>query len=198
MIKRGERIIAVAADAAYVGDGRRQGMKISTLYPERRHLRDRVAELGGEGLAQSERGQGVRRLHAEPRRCRSCSRSEFLYSARTDVAGPGRLSAALLDQDAPDRLRLHRGGKPAHPQAVRGGDAVAGVICVEPTARGAAASGATPLLGLDLADQAFAAPVEPDAAAAAGPEPSPPSRGCRSRCASAARPADRRSRSSAA
>ena len=64
-----------------------------------RHLRDRVAELGGEGLAQSERGQGVRRVHARAAPCRSCSRSEFLYSARTDVAGPARLSAALLAQD---------------------------------------------------------------------------------------------------
>ena len=66
MIKRGERIIAVAADAAYVGEGRRQGMKISIALSRGRRVRDRVAELGGQRLAQPERRQGVRRLHARP------------------------------------------------------------------------------------------------------------------------------------
>src|SRR5712671_354825 len=34
MVKRGERAIAVGADAAYVGDIKKTGMPISTLYPE--------------------------------------------------------------------------------------------------------------------------------------------------------------------
>ncbi len=75
MIKRGERI-----------DRGRRGRRLCRRRPPAghedldavsrgRHVRDRVAELGGQRLAQPERRQGVRRFHARPRRCRSCSRT---------------------------------------------------------------------------------------------------------------------------
>ena len=105
----------------------RQGMKISILYPERRRVRDRVAELGGQRLAQPERGQGLCRLHARAATVQELFPSEFLYSARTDIAGPPGYPPLSSIKIHPGRLRLHRGGKPAHPAAVRGGDAVTAI-----------------------------------------------------------------------
>jgi iron(III) transport system substrate-binding protein len=87
MIKRGERIIAVGADAAYVGEGRRQGMKISTLYPEdgtfviaspSSVVKGSPNPNAAKAFADFMLGRTVQELFPH----------EFLYSARTDVAGP--------------------------------------------------------------------------------------------------------------
>jgi iron(III) transport system substrate-binding protein len=87
MIKRGERIMAVAADAAYVGEGRRQGMKISTLYPEdgtfviaspSSVVKGSPNPNAAKAFAEFMLGRTVQQLFPE----------EFLYSARTDVPGP--------------------------------------------------------------------------------------------------------------
>ena len=56
--------------------------------------------------------------------------SEFLYSARTDIAGPPGYPPLTSIKIAPGRLRLHRSGKLAHPQALRRGDAVAGNLAL--------------------------------------------------------------------
>jgi iron(III) transport system substrate-binding protein len=87
MIKRGERIMAVAADAAYVGEGRRQGMKISTLYPDdgtfviaspSSVVKGSPNPNAAKAFAEFMLGRSVQQLFPE----------EFLYSARTDVPGP--------------------------------------------------------------------------------------------------------------
>lgn len=87
MIKRGERLIAVAADAAYVGEGRRQGMRISTLYPEdgtfiipspSSVVRGSPNPNAAKAFAEFMLSRPVQELF--PR--------EYLYSARVDVPGP--------------------------------------------------------------------------------------------------------------
>ncbi len=60
MVKRGERVIAVGADAAYVGESQEGRHAALDALPGRRHVHHSLAELGGEGLAQSECRQGVR------------------------------------------------------------------------------------------------------------------------------------------
>ncbi len=93
MIKRGERVIAVGADAAYVGESKKAGHADLDALPGRRHLRHSLAELGGEGLAQSERRQGVRRVHAEPRRAGAVPAGASLFGAHRRCRA-GRQSAA--------------------------------------------------------------------------------------------------------
>ena len=53
MLKRGERLIAVGALDSYAADLKKAGHPMKTLYPQRRRVRHPLADLGGEGLAQS-------------------------------------------------------------------------------------------------------------------------------------------------
>jgi iron(III) transport system substrate-binding protein len=87
MIKRGERIIAVGADAAYVGDSKKQGMPITTLYQD-------------DGAFVIPSPSSVVKGSPNPNAAKAFSEfmlskpvqelfpQEHLYSARTDVAGP--------------------------------------------------------------------------------------------------------------
>ncbi len=99
MVKRGERVIAVGADAAYVGESQEGRHADLDALPGRRHVHHSLAELGGEGLAQSERRQGVRRVHAEPGRCRSCSRRSISIRRAPTSPGPDGIRRSA-DQDA--------------------------------------------------------------------------------------------------
>ena len=87
MIKRGERIIAVGADAAYVGEGRKQGMKISTLYPE-----DGTFVIASpSSVVKGSPNPNAAKAFADfmlSRTVQELFPHEFLYSARTDVPGP--------------------------------------------------------------------------------------------------------------
>jgi iron(III) transport system substrate-binding protein len=87
MIKRGERILAVGADAAYVGDSKKQGMPITTLYQD-------------DGAFVIPSPSSVVKGSPNPNAAKAFSEfmlskpvqelfpQEHLYSARTDVAGP--------------------------------------------------------------------------------------------------------------
>lgn len=87
MIKRGERPIAMAADAAYVGPSRKQGMKISILYPS-----DGAFVIASPtSVVKGSPNPNAAKAFAEfmlSREVQEMFPSEFLYSSRTDVAGP--------------------------------------------------------------------------------------------------------------
>jgi iron(III) transport system substrate-binding protein len=87
MIKRGERPIAMAADAAYVGPVRKQGMKISILYPS-----DGAFVIASpSSVVRGSPNPNAAKAFAEfmlSKDVQEMFPSEYLYSARTDVAGP--------------------------------------------------------------------------------------------------------------
>jgi iron(III) transport system substrate-binding protein len=87
MIKRGERSIAMAADAAYVGPSRQQGMKISILYPS-----DGAFVIASpSSVVKGSPNPNAAKAFAEfmlSKEVQEMFPSKFLYSARTDVAGP--------------------------------------------------------------------------------------------------------------
>lgn len=87
MIKRGERIIAVGADAAYVGDSKKQGMPISTLYQEDGSfvipspssvIKGSPNPNAAKAFADFMLSRAVQELFPQ----------EYLYSARIDIPGP--------------------------------------------------------------------------------------------------------------
>ena len=87
MIKRAERLIAVGADAAYVGDIKKTGMAISTLYPE-----DGAFIIPSpSSVVKGSPNPNAAKAFAEfmlSRPVQELFPHEHLYSARTDVAGP--------------------------------------------------------------------------------------------------------------
>jgi iron(III) transport system substrate-binding protein len=87
MIKRGERVMAIAADAAYVGEGRKQGMKISTLYPE-----DGTFIIPSpSSIVKGSPNPNAAKAFADfmlSRPVQELFPHEYLYSARIDVPGP--------------------------------------------------------------------------------------------------------------
>lgn len=87
MIKRGERVIAVGADAAYVGGSKKEGMPISTLYQEdgafvipspSSVVKGSPNPNAAKAFADFMLSKAVQELFPK----------EHLYSARTDIAGP--------------------------------------------------------------------------------------------------------------
>jgi len=87
MIKRGERVIAVGADAAYVGDSKKQGMPISTIYQDdgafvipspSSVVKGSPNPNAAKAFADFMLSKPVQELFPQ----------EHLYSARTDIAGP--------------------------------------------------------------------------------------------------------------
>src|SRR5207237_1540690 len=104
MIKRGERLIAVGADAAYVGEIKKTGMAISTLYPEdgafiipspSAVVKGSPSPNAAKAFADFMLSRPVQELFPH----------EYLYSARTDVPGPqgnpplGEIKMAPIDYD---------------------------------------------------------------------------------------------------
>jgi iron(III) transport system substrate-binding protein len=87
MVKRGERPIAVGADAAYVGDSKKSGMAISTLYPQ-----DGAFVIPSpSSIAKGSPHPNAAKAFADFMLSRSVQElfpKEHLYSARTDLAGP--------------------------------------------------------------------------------------------------------------
>lgn len=87
MIKRGERAIAMAADAAYVGPSRKQGMKISILYPT-----DGAFVIASpSSVVKGSPNPNAAKAFADFMLSRDVQQmfpSRYLYSARTDIAGP--------------------------------------------------------------------------------------------------------------
>jgi iron(III) transport system substrate-binding protein len=87
IVKRGERPIAMAADAAYVGPVRKQGMKISILYPS-----DGAFVIASpSAVVKGSPNPNAAKAFAEfmlSREVQEMFPSRYLYSARTDVAGP--------------------------------------------------------------------------------------------------------------
>ena len=87
MIKRGERIIAVGADAAYVGDSKKEGMPISTLYQD-----DGAFVIPSpSSVVKNSPNPNAAKAFADfmlSRAVQELFPKEHLYSARTDVAGP--------------------------------------------------------------------------------------------------------------
>jgi iron(III) transport system substrate-binding protein len=87
MVKRGERPIAMAADAAYVGPVRKEGMKISILYPT-----DGAFVIASpSSVIKGSPSPNAAKAFAEfmlSKDVQEMFPSEFLYSARTDIAGP--------------------------------------------------------------------------------------------------------------
>src|SRR4051794_848048 len=87
MIKRGERIIAIGADAAYVGDSKKQGMPISTLY----QADGSFVIPSPSSVVKNSPNPNAARAFADfmlSRAVQELFPQEYLYSARTDVAGP--------------------------------------------------------------------------------------------------------------
>jgi iron(III) transport system substrate-binding protein len=87
MVKRGERLIAVGADAAYVGESKKEGMPLSTLYQDdgtfiipspSSVVKGSPNPNAGKAFADFMLSKAVQELFPQ----------EYLYSARTDVAGP--------------------------------------------------------------------------------------------------------------
>ena len=87
MVKRGERVIAVGADAAYVGDVKKTGGAISTLYPQ-----DGAFIIPSpSSVVKGSPNPNAAKAFAEfmlSRTEQELFPHEYLYSARTDVAGP--------------------------------------------------------------------------------------------------------------
>jgi iron(III) transport system substrate-binding protein len=87
MVKRGERAMAVGADAAYVADSKKEGLSISTLYPEdgafvipspSSVVKGSPHPNAAKAFADFMLSESVQELFP----------LEHLYSARTDIAGP--------------------------------------------------------------------------------------------------------------
>ena len=87
MVKRGERLIAVGADAAYVGESKKEGMPLSTLYQDdgtfiipspSSVVKGSPTPNAGKAFASFMLSKAVQELFP----------LEYLYSARTDIAGP--------------------------------------------------------------------------------------------------------------
>jgi iron(III) transport system substrate-binding protein len=87
MVKRGERLIAVGADAAYVGESKKEGMPLSTLYQDdgtfiipspSSVVKGSPNPNAAKAFAEFMLSKAVQELFPQ----------EYLYSARTDVAGP--------------------------------------------------------------------------------------------------------------
>jgi len=87
MVKRGERAIAVGADAAYVGDAKKTGMPISTLYPD-----DGAFVIPSpSSVVKGSPNPNAAKAFADFMLSRSVQELfplEHLYSARVDVPGP--------------------------------------------------------------------------------------------------------------
>ena len=86
MVKRGERVLAVGADAAYVADNR-QGLSISILYPQdgaflipspSSVVKGSPHPSAAKAFAEFMLSRPVQELFPQ----------EHLYSARTDIPGP--------------------------------------------------------------------------------------------------------------
>src|SRR5262249_10658073 len=87
MVKRGERAIADGADAAYVGEVKKTGMAVSTLYPEdgafiipspSSVVKNSPNPNAAKAFAEFMLSKPVQELFPQ----------EHLYSARVDIAGP--------------------------------------------------------------------------------------------------------------
>jgi len=87
MVKRGERAIAVGADAAYVGEVKKSGLPVSTLYPEdgafiipspSSVVKNSPNPNAAKAFADFMLSKTVQELFPQ----------EHLYSARIDVPGP--------------------------------------------------------------------------------------------------------------
>jgi iron(III) transport system substrate-binding protein len=103
MVKRGERMIAVGADAAYVADARQQ-FSIAVIYPEdgafiipspSSVVKNSPNPNAAKAFADFMLSEAVQKLFPQ----------EHLYSARTDIAGPdgsprlGEIKIAPIDYD---------------------------------------------------------------------------------------------------
>jgi iron(III) transport system substrate-binding protein len=87
MVKRGERAIAVGADAAYVGEVKKSGLPVSTLYPEdgafiipspSSVVKNAPNPNAAKAFADFMLSKTVQELFPQ----------EHLYSARVDIPGP--------------------------------------------------------------------------------------------------------------
>ena len=87
MVRRGERPIAMAADAAYVGPHRKQGLKVSILYPS-----DGAFVIASpSSVVKGSPNPNAAKAFADfmlSREVQELFPGEYLYSARTDVPGP--------------------------------------------------------------------------------------------------------------
>ena len=87
MVKRGERAIAVGADAAYVGEVKKTGLPVSTLYPE-----DGAFIIPSpSSVVKNSPNPNAAKAFAEfmlSRPVQELFPLEHLYSARVDIAGP--------------------------------------------------------------------------------------------------------------
>jgi iron(III) transport system substrate-binding protein len=87
MIKRGERVIAVGADAAYVGDSKKQGMAISTIY----QADGSFVIPSPSSVVKGSPNPNAAKAFADfmlSKPVQELFPQEHLYSARTDIAGP--------------------------------------------------------------------------------------------------------------
>jgi iron(III) transport system substrate-binding protein len=87
MVKRGERAIAVGADAAYVGDTKKTGIPISTLYPEDGAFIIPSPSSVVKGAPHPNAAKAFAEFMLS-RTVQELFPLEHLYSARVDVAGP--------------------------------------------------------------------------------------------------------------
>jgi iron(III) transport system substrate-binding protein len=104
MIKRAERVIAVGADAAYVGESKKEGMAITTLYPQ-----DGAFVIPSpSSVVKGSPNPNAAKAFAEfmlSKPVQELFPQEHLYSARVDVAGPpgnpplGEIKIHLVDYD---------------------------------------------------------------------------------------------------
>ena len=87
MVKRGERVIAVGADSAYVGGSKNEGQAISTLYPDD----GAFVVPSPSSVAKGSPNPNAAKVFADFMLSRDVQQLfplEHLYSARTDIAGP--------------------------------------------------------------------------------------------------------------
>ena len=100
-----------------------RGMKISILYPD-----DGAFVIASpSSVIKGSPNPNAAKAFAEfmlSRDVQELFPKEFLYSARTDIAGPQGYPPLTSIKIHAGRLRLHRGGERAHPTAVQRGDAV--------------------------------------------------------------------------
>jgi iron(III) transport system substrate-binding protein len=87
MVKRGERSIAIAADGAYMGDSKKQGLPVSILYQE-----DGAFVIPSpSSVVKGSPNPNAAKAFADfmlTKDVQELFTHEYLYSARTDVAGP--------------------------------------------------------------------------------------------------------------
>jgi iron(III) transport system substrate-binding protein len=87
MVKRGERVIAVGADGAYVGDARKNGSPFSIIYPQ-----DGAFVIPSpSSVVKGSPNPNAAKAFADfmlSRTVQELFPHEYLYSARTDVPGP--------------------------------------------------------------------------------------------------------------